>query len=383
MLVVFGTRPEAIKLAPLITALASSSLFRPITAVTGQHRRMLDDVLRLFAIRPDFDLDLIEHGQGLTGMTARTLSGLAPIIDSERPDVVVVQGDTAATFAGALAGYHARVPVVHLEAGLRTHERDEPFPEEMNRRLTAQLADAHLAPTASTKRNLLAEGVDDARIFVTGNTVIDALRQVRQSVLDYGHPALRDLDEDPRRVLVVTMHRREAWGTRLEAVGRAVAEIARSRPDVLVVCPLHPNPIVRAAFLPAVDGISNVRVVDPLPYGAFVRLMDRAHLILTDSGGIQEEAPSLGTPVLVVRSVTERPEGIVSGAVRLVGTDTDEIVHSVEDLLDDADAHGAMAVAVSPYGDGRATARAVGALAHLVGAGPRPDDFEPSGAPSR
>jgi UDP-N-acetylglucosamine 2-epimerase (non-hydrolysing) len=378
VLVVFGTRPEAIKLAPLILMLENSALFRPLTVVTGQHRRMLDDVLDLFAIRPDFDLDIIEQRQTLSGVTARSLSGIAPIMEGERPDLVIVQGDTATTFAGALAAYHAGLPVAHLEAGLRTHDPREPFPEEMNRRLTAQLTDVHLAPTQSTKTNLVAEGVDPSQIFVTGNTVIDALLRARELAVDYGHPALRDLDRDSRRVLLVTAHRRESWETGLQAVGRAIAEIARSAPDLLIVLPVHPNPQVRAAVVPAVEGLSNVRVLEPLPYGAFVRLMNRAHLILTDSGGIQEEAPALGKPVLVLRGATERQEGIAAGVARLVGTDTGEIVRSVQTLLEDERTYERMATSVSPYGDGHATARVVASLAYLVGAGPRPDDFSPA-----
>jgi UDP-N-acetylglucosamine 2-epimerase (non-hydrolysing) len=377
-LVVFGTRPEAIKLAPLILMLETSAFFRPLTVVTGQHRRMLDDVLDLFAIRPDFDLDIIDQRQTLTSVTARSLSGIAPILEAERPDLVIVQGDTATTFAGALAAYHAGIPVAHLEAGLRTHDRREPFPEEMNRRLTTQLTDVHLAPTQSSKTNLVAEGVDPSRIFVTGNTIIDALRRAKELAVDYGDSALVDLDQDPRRVLLVTAHRRESWGTRLRAVGRAIARIARSTPDLLVVLPVHRNPRVRAAVVPAIEGLSNVLIVEPLPYGAFVRLMNRAHLILTDSGGIQEEAPALGKPVLVLREATERPEVLTSGVARLVGTNPDEIVRVVLTLLEDDRTRERMAVPVSPYGDGHASARIMATLAYLAGAGPRPNDFSPS-----
>jgi UDP-N-acetylglucosamine 2-epimerase (non-hydrolysing) len=379
VMVIFGTRPEAIKVAPIIRALEASPLFEPIIVVTAQHRQMLDDVLASFSITPNFDLDIIEERQRLADVVARTLTRLSPVLDSAAPDVAIVQGDTGTTFAGALAAFYQGVPVVHVEAGLRTHDARTPFPEEANRRLTAQLTDLHLAATESSKANLLDEGVEEASIVVTGNTVIDALLAAETRGNAYSDPALRDVDEDPRRLLLVTAHRRESWGMRLSEIGRAVAEIARAEPELLVVVPIHRNPVVRQSLAPAVHAVPNVRVVEPLPYGSFVRLMRRAHLILTDSGGVQEEAPSLGTPVLVLRNVTERVEALAVGSAKLVGTNRREIVGAVREVLHDDVLHRQMAAQVNPYGDGRAAARCVDAIAHLVGVGPPPDEFSSRG----
>jgi len=374
---IFGTRPEAIKVAPVLKLLERSRSFRPVTVVTGQHREMLDQVLDLFSIVPDHDLGILEPRQTLTAVTTRALEGLAPLMESERPDVVLVQGDTTTTFAGALAAFYHQVPVVHLEAGLRTGNPYSPFPEEVNRRLTSELTSLHLAPTLGNKANLVAENVDPARIVVTGNTVVDALHQAARLNGDYADPALDRLDDDRRRVVLVTAHRRESWGAPLAAVGSALAEIARSDPDLLVVFPIHRNPAVRETILLAVAGLPNVLVVEPLSYAGFVRLMNRAHVILTDSGGIQEEGPCLGKPVLVMRDTTERPEAVAAGSVELVGTDTARIVSAVRRLLDDELAYRQMATAVNPYGDGRAAERAVAALAHLFGLGPLPEEFSP------
>ncbi len=381
ILCAFGTRPEGIKMAPLVQALSESSLFEPVVAVTAQHRTMLDQVLDLFAIEPAYDLDILRDRQTLTGITTRALEGLSPLVESERPAAVVVQGDTTTTFAGALAGFYHRVPVVHLEAGLRTQDRYSPYPEEVNRRLTTQLSSLHLAPTATSRANLLAEGVDPSSVVVTGNTVIDALQWTVARATSYGDDALADLDDDDRRVLLVTAHRRESWGEGMVSVGRALAELASSYRDLLVVFPIHRNPVVREAILPSVEGLSNVRVVEPLAYSGFARLMDRAHVLLTDSGGVQEEGPSLGKPVLVMRDTTERPEAVTAGTVRLVGTDQRTVVDAVSRLLDDPSAYAAMANAVNPYGDGHAAARCVAAMSHLFGAGPRPEEFDPASAP--
>ena len=381
VLVVFGTRPEAIKVAPIIEQLKASPRFEPVVVVTAQHRTLLDDVLATFAITPDFDLDIIEDRQSLATVSARALAGLSPIIESVQPDVAVVQGDTSTTFAGALAAFYLRVPVVHVEAGLRTHDVSAPFPEEINRRLTAQVTDLHLAPTRLSKENLLAEGVDATRVVVTGNTVVDALRRVAAVETGFGDPTLAGLDDDPRRVLLVTAHRRESWGADLRAIGDAVADVARASPDVLVVVPVHRNPIVRESLLPSLRGLANVRIVEPLGYAAFVRLMRRAHVILTDSGGIQEEAPSLGTHVLVTRDSTERLEAVATGAVKLVGTRRDGIARALRAHLDD-DRLDRMAHASNPFGDGDASRRCVGAIAHLVGRGPLPDEFPAVEAPS-
>jgi UDP-N-acetylglucosamine 2-epimerase (non-hydrolysing) len=376
-MVVFGTRPEAIKVAPVLVALEESPDFEPVVVVTGQHREMLAQVLDLFSIAPDHDLGILEPRQTLTSVTTRALAGLEPILDAERPDAVLVQGDTTTTFAGALAAFYKQVPVFHLEAGLRTGELASPFPEEANRQLTTRLASLHLAPTLGNKTNLVAENVDPERIVVTGNTVVDALLQAVDLSGDYGDPALADLDRDPRRVVLVTAHRRESWGEGHAAVARAIAEIASTEPDVLVVFPIHRNPIVRETVLPLLDGLPNVRIVEPLPYGGLVRLMRRSDLILTDSGGIQEEGPSLGKPVLVLRDTTERPEAVAAGTVRLIGTEETAIVGATRTLLHDEDAYRAMANAVNPYGDGRAAERTLAAMAHFFGFGERPEEFIP------
>lgn len=374
-MVVFGTRPEAIKLAPLVRALADSPDFQPVVVVTGQHREILDQVLHLFDVKPDVDLDIIESRQTMTQVTTRALAGLEPVVASVQPDMVVVQGDTTTTFAGALAAFYQRVPVTHVEAGLRTGDITAPYPEEMNRRLTTQLAALHLAPTPNAKRALLAEGVPGEHIVVTGNTVIDALRWAVGRRVAYGDSALADLDNDLRPVLLVTAHRRESWGPGMRAIGHALGQIARDRPELLIVLPIHPNPVVREAILPAVAALDNVRIIEPLPYGAFARLMARSQLILTDSGGVQEEGPSLGKPVLVMRDTTERPEAVAAGTARLVGTDAEALVAAVGTILDDPDAYAAMANAVNPYGDGQAVRRSLAALAHVLHGAPAPDEF--------
>jgi UDP-N-acetylglucosamine 2-epimerase (non-hydrolysing) len=338
-----------------------------VVAVTAQHRRILDQVLDLFAIRPNYDLDIMRSGQTLTDVSIAALDGLGPVIADADPDLVVVQGDTTTTFAAALAGFYRRMPVVHLEAGLRTGDVLSPYPEEMNRRLTSQLASLHLAPTPTARDNLLAEGFDPSSVVVTGNTVIDALHWTVGRRVPYRDQELAGLDTDPRPVLLVTAHRRESWGEPMTAVGAALADLAQSQPNLVIVLPVHPNPRVREALLPAVAGLANVLVVEPLAYGEFARLLDRATIVLTDSGGVQEEAPSLGKPVLVMRDTTERPEAVAAGTARLVGTDRDQIVAGVRALLQDADAYAAMANAVNPYGDGRAAERSCQAMARFLG----------------
>lgn len=380
-MIVLGTRPEAIKLAPLILALQSHASYRPVVVITAQHREMLDQVLNLFSIEPDFDLDIQQPGQTLAAVTERCLSGLNPLMASLKPELVVVQGDTTSTMVGALAAFYHQIPVVHLEAGLRTGRRYSPFPEEINRRLTSQLASLHLAPTPRAAANLRQEDIAVRDIICTGNTVIDALHWAVERRADYGVADLEGLDRDPRRVILVTLHRRESWGDRMVGVARAVARLADTNPDVLVVIPLHRNPVVREAVLPPLAGRNNVIVVEPLEYGGFSRLLDRSHLVITDSGGIQEEAPSLGKPVLVVRDVTERPEAVEVGTVDLLGTDETAIVARAQRLLSDASAYSRMARAVNPYGDGRATDRTVKALTWFLGDGPRPRDFRPGANP--
>ncbi|MFD5760235.1 non-hydrolyzing UDP-N-acetylglucosamine 2-epimerase, partial [Streptomyces sp. NPDC127044] len=362
LMLVYGTRPEAIKMAPVIEALDRSPIFRPTVTVTAQHRGLLDQVHSLFGIRADHDLDILSERQSLADITVRVLDGLCPLLRHERPEAVLVQGDTTTAFAGALAAFYSQVPVVHLEAGLRTGDRYSPFPEEINRRLATQLASLHLAPTPHARDNLLRDGVLPSSVVVTGNTVIDALLWAVGRQSHYGDPALADLDDTARRVLLVTAHRRESWGGAMESIGSALADLARAEPDLLIVLPLHPNPVVRAAILPQVAHIGSVRLTEPLAYGAFARLMNRAHIILTDSGGIQEEGPGLGKPVLVIRDTTERPEALRAGTSRLVGTDREHIVKQVRLLLHDRGAYAAMAKAVNPFGEGGAAVRAVGAM---------------------
>ncbi|MBV8162339.1 MAG: UDP-N-acetylglucosamine 2-epimerase (non-hydrolyzing) [Acidimicrobiia bacterium] len=379
-MVVFGTRPEAIKLAPVILALAGSQAFEPVVVVTAQHREMLDQVLETFGIVPARDLDISKDRQTLTDVTVRGLQRLTPLLEQDAPDAVVVQGDTTTTFVGALAAFYHRVPVVHVEAGLRTGDPYSPYPEEINRRLTTQVTSLHLAPTRTAKRNLLAEGVDESRVVVTGNTVIDALLWTVDRDAGTDDADLEGVGLDGRRLILVTAHRRESWGPGLASVGRALATIAGTEPDVDIVFPIHRNPRVREAIVPALHGLPNVRLLEPLPYAPFARLMRRAHLIVTDSGGIQEEGPSLGKPVLVMRDSTERPEAISAGTVRLIGTDEHAMAGAVRTLLHDEAAYAAMATAVNPYGDGHAARRTVEALLHFFALGPPAEEFDAGGA---
>lgn len=376
IMVVYGTRPEAIKMAPLVAALERSSDLEPLVVVTGQHRQMLDQVNELFGIVPRHDLDILAARQSLEQITVRALEGLGEVIRAERPDVVAVQGDTTTSFVGALAAFYARIPVVHLEAGLRTADATSPFPEEINRRLTSQVASLHLAPTATSRDNLLAENVSPDRITVTGNTVIDALLDVVDRRVPYDDPALEGLHGRP--LVLVTSHRRESWGEPMARSARAIARLARRHPDTVFVLPAHLNPAVREVLLPPLRELDNVVITEPLPYGQFSRLMQDSTLILTDSGGVQEEGPSLGKPVLVMRESTERPEAVEAGTVRLVGTDEQAIVDEVSRLLEDEVHYRTMASAVNPYGDGRAAYRSVAAIEHFLGLGPRPADFAPA-----
>lgn len=366
VLTVFGTRPEAIKLAPVVEALAASDGMQPMVCVTAQHRQMLDQVLELFQISPDYDLDIMKPGQGLDYITSAALSGVQGVIRDCRPDRVLVQGDTTTTFAAALAAFYEKVPVGHVEAGLRTGNIYSPWPEEMNRKMTTALSDLHFPPTERARRNLLAEGVADARILVTGNTVIDALFQAL-GIID-GSPELQAqlqrqfsfIDPD-KRLILTTGHRRENFDGGLERICRALAALA-ARGDVTVVYPVHLNPNVQKAANKVLGGRDNVYLIPPLDYLPFLYLMRRADLIVTDSGGVQEEAPSLGKPVLVTRDITERPEAVEAGTVELVGTDNDKLLKRLGTLLDDNDAYQAMARAHNPYGDGRASERIVGRL---------------------
>ncbi len=378
LMVVVGTRPEAIKLAPLIGKLRAAPDLEPVVVSTGQHQQMLDQALGLFSIRPHYDLNVMKPGQSLSGVTCRVLAGIKPAIQREKPDAVIVQGDTTTTFSGALAAFYEQVPVVHLEAGLRTGDPLSPYPEEMNRRLVTQLSALHLTPTSSNRDNLLAEGVERGSVVTIGNTGIDALLEAAAASNGYERPELRFLEEDTRRVLLVTTHRRESWGAPMAGIGRAVATIARGDPELLVVIPMHLNPVVRQALAPAVRDLPNVLVTEPASYGDFVRLMIRSSLILTDSGGVQEEGPSLGKPVLVLRDTTERPEAMAFGTARLVGTGRARIVDGVHALLYDPAAYAGMANATNPYGDGQAADRAVAAIRCFFGLGSPAVEFVPT-----
>ncbi|MFN0114140.1 MAG: non-hydrolyzing UDP-N-acetylglucosamine 2-epimerase [Paracoccaceae bacterium] len=358
VLCVVGTRPEAIKMAPVVLRLRASPGFRVRLLATAQHRQMLDQALAPFALRPDIDLDLMRPDQSLTDLTARMLMRLGPVLSAEAPDIVLAQGDTTTVLATALACFHARIPFGHIEAGLRTGSLDNPFPEELNRVLTAQMARWHFAPTARAAAPLVAEGRDPASVHVTGNTVIDALRLVAGRA-----PPLPVAIDPGRRLILATLHRRENFGAPLERILVALSAIVRDNLDTELLIPVHQNPNVHRVIEARLAGRDRVRLTGPLGYGEFVAAMLRAHLILSDSGGVQEEAPALGRPVLVLRDTTERPEAADAGATELVGTATDRIRACAQRLLDDPAAHARMAAAGSPYGDGRAAERIAGVLA--------------------
>ncbi|MGU5889734.1 non-hydrolyzing UDP-N-acetylglucosamine 2-epimerase [Aeromonas hydrophila] len=367
ILTVFGTRPEAIKMAPLVHALAADERFESKVCVTAQHREMLDQVLSLFEIIPDYDLNLMKAGQTLNDVTARILLELKPVLQEFKPDVVLVHGDTATTFAASLAAYYEQIAVGHVEAGLRTGNIYSPWPEEANRKLTGTLATYHFAPTETSKTNLLREGYDGKNIFVTGNTVIDALLMVKDKIDNYQvlNSSLAAqfpfLDEN-KKLILVTGHRRESFGGGFERICEALAIIAKTNPDVQILYPMHLNPNVREPVNRILGGIDNIILIDPQEYLPFIYLMMRAHIILTDSGGIQEEAPSLGKPVLVMRDTTERPEAVNAGTVRLVGTKVNQIVTNLHMLLTDKSAYEEMSFAHNPYGDGKSCKRILDAL---------------------
>ena len=355
VLSVFGTRPEAIKMAPVLKLLAREPDLRSLVCVTAQHREMLDQVLALFSIRPDHDLDLMREGQTLTEITTRALTELGPYLAQEKPDLLLVQGDTTTTMAASLAAFYARVPVGHVEAGLRTGDPDYPFPEEVNRRITSVIARHHFAPTERARRNLLADGVPDAGIAVTGNTVIDALLEVVRTTPSRAPK----LSLRGKRMVLVTAHRRENFGAPLEEIIGALKDLAGRYKDVDVVYPVHRNPNVDGPVRQALSGVAGIHLIDPVDYKAFADLMAESFIILTDSGGIQEEAPSLGKPVLVLRDETERPEAVDAGVVRLVGPHREAIVKTASALLDDPKKYAAMATRINPYGDGKAAERIV------------------------
>jgi UDP-N-acetylglucosamine 2-epimerase (non-hydrolysing) len=366
-LCVFGTRPEAIKLAPLIHQFRSlAGEFEVKVCVTGQHRAMLDQVLAAFQIVPEYDLNLMRPGQSLSGLTARVLEGLEEVLRTERPDMVIVQGDTTSTFAGALGAFYHHIPVGHVEAGLRTFDMGQPFPEEMNRVLTGRITDLHFAPTAGAAANLAAEGVPPARVQITGNTGIDAVLYVRDRLETGQLPATAWPQLSPgRRLIVVTCHRRESFGAGFARAMQALERIAE-RGDVDVVYPVHRNPNVLGPAHEILSRVENIHLIEPLAYVPFVDLMRRATFLITDSGGIQEEAPSLGKPVLVLREKTERPEAVEAGTVKLVGTDESRIVAEATRLLDEPEEYSRMTRVHNPYGDGHASERIAAAIARFI-----------------
>lgn len=365
-LTVFGTRPEAIKMAPLALQLAADERFNARVCVTGQHREMLDQVLTLFDLKPDYDLSIMQPGQDLTDITTGILQGLKNVLDDCKPDIVLVHGDTATTFAAALAAYYQQIPVAHVEAGLRTGNLYSPWPEEANRKLTGAITELHFAPTPGSQQNLLREGIPAERIQVTGNTVIDALLEVTSKLtqpdLKAGFDQQFSFLDHSKKLILVTGHRRESFGGGFERICQALVNTAAKHPDVQILYPVHLNPKVREPVNRLLSNQPNIKLIEPQDYLPFVYLMGRAHIILTDSGGVQEEAPSLGKPVLVMRDTTERPEAIEAGTVKLVGTDTDQICQHLDLLLRDPQAYNRMAMAHNPYGDGKACERISQAL---------------------
>lgn len=366
VLTVFGTRPEAIKMAPLVQKCNEDPEIESVLCVTAQHREMLDQVLHLFQLVPDYDLNIMKPNQSISQITANVLTGLEEVLIKEKPDLVLVHGDTSTTFAAGLASFYQKIKVGHVEAGLRTYDKYSPWPEEINRVLTGHLADFHFAPTARNRDNLLREGIREESIFLTGNTVIDALLAITKKPYEFATEPLRSLDFDHRRVITVTCHRRENLGIYMENIFRAIRDIAAEFQDVEVVYPVHMNPKVRETADAILGGINRVRLIEPLEYQPFVNLMARSHLIITDSGGMQEEAPSLGVPVLVVRKETERPEAVEAGTVKLAGVETRTIYELAKELLTDAAAYSAMAKAANPYGDGHACDRIIEILKKTV-----------------
>lgn len=376
VLSIFGTRPEAIKMAPVVKKLESSPDIENRVVVTAQHREMLDQVLETFQIKPDYDLKVMRPGQDLFDVTEAVLRGLHGVLEVEKPHLVLVHGDTTTTFTGALAAFYCKIPVGHVEAGLRTYQKYSPYPEEINRVLTTQLADLHFAPTPKSRDALLKEGTAAEKIFVTGNTVIDALHLAMKKPFSLG-PELSRAFRENERVILMTTHRRENLGSPLKNVYLALRQVLLSHPDVGVVFPVHKNPAVRQEVARILTGVERVYLTDPLDYLPFINVMKNAYLVLTDSGGIQEEAPALGKPVLVLREVTERPEATAFGTARLIGTDSQRVEEEVNLLLNDDEAYLRMANAVNPYGDGKAAKRIIQAIYHYFGRGDVPADFCP------
>ncbi len=363
LMTVFGTRPEAIKMCPLVLEMRKyPEYIQPIVAVTAQHREMLDQVLDLFGIKPDYDLNIMTAGQTLYDVTTRALMGLKDVMEEAKPDMVLVHGDTTTTFAGALAAFYAQIPVGHVEAGLRTGNKYSPYPEEMNRKLTGSIADMHFSPTSTSKGNLLRENVDEKNILVTGNTVIDALQTTVREDYKFEDAELNKVFTSGNRLILMTTHRRENLGEPMRHVYRALKSVLETHSDVEAIFPVHKNPKVREIVREELGALERVHLIEPMDYEPFANLMAKVDIVLTDSGGIQEEAPALGKPVLVLRDTTERPEAVEAGTVKLVGTAYEDVLHETNLLLDDAEHYRSMAEAANPYGDGRACERIIKAI---------------------
>lgn len=378
ILSIFGTRPEAIKMAPLIKELQGREEIESRVCVTAQHREMLDQVLEVFNIKPDYDLNVMKERQSLSGITARVLQGLEEVLVKDKPNMILVHGDTTTTFAGSLAAYYNKVQIGHVEAGLRTFDKYFPFPEEINRKLTGVMADVHFAPTQTSKSNLLKEGIREEDIFITGNTAIDTMTLTINKDYAFEAEELNNIDFKNRKVIMVTAHRRENWGEPLNNIFKALRKLAKRYEDVEIVYLVHMNPVVREAAFDVLGNIDRVHLLPPLNIMEAHNLMDRSYMVMTDSGGIQEEGPHLGKPVLVMREVTERPEAVAAGTVRVVGTDMDNIFNEACSLIENKSLYASMANAVNPYGDGSASSRIVDAiLYHFEKLEFRPVDFEP------
>ena len=376
VMTIFGTRPEAIKMAPLVLELQSRQGIQPICCVTAQHREMLDAVLEIFRLKPDYDLNIMEPRQTLSTITTKCLLGMEGVLEEAKPDLVLVHGDTSTTFAGALAAFYRQIPVGHVEAGLRTWDKYSPFPEEMNRKLVGDIADLHFCPTPANRENLAREGITDG-VFVTGNTVIDALKTTVRTDYSFSTQALNGLDYTGKRIILVTCHRRENYGQPMANIMTALRRIADAFPDVELVYHVHLSPVVREAAGKYLSGHPRIHLIDPLSADEMHNLMARAYLVMTDSGGLQEEAPALGRPVLVLRRETERPEAVRAGTVRLAGTEEEEIFSLASELLHDERAYHAMAHAVNPYGDGQACRRIADAIEWKFGLrADKPDEFQ-------
>jgi len=362
VIVIFGTRPEAIKMAPLIKELEKNPQIQCTVCVTAQHREILDQVLDIFKIKPQYDLNIMKAKQSLTGITCSVLAGLEEVFEKEQPDIVLVHGDTTTTFAASLAAFYRKIPVGHVEAGLRSHNKFFPYPEEINRKLTGAIADLHFAPTTTSKENLLREGIDEGAIVVTGNTVIDAMKFTIKDNYIFENHELNAIDYKNKKIIIVTAHRRENWGSGIENICNALKIIAKENQDVEVLYIVHPNPVVKDMVHNILEGIDRIHLIRPIDTKEIHNLMKKCYMVMTDSGGIQEEAPHLGKPVLVLRQVTERVEAMHAGTVRLVGTDIDEIVLHASKLLQDPNEYNRMSKCINPYGDGYASVKIVGAL---------------------